>query len=230
MKIIALPFAGGNRYSFTNFLDSSVDLTVFEYPGRGKQVSQDLIVDINFLVDTLFLEISKEVDAFDQYSIYGHSMGALVGYLLCKKISALKIKQPQRLIVSGSRSPSVFERDKISNLSSDKFWEKVNEYGGLPPEILTNKELKTFFEPILRADFRCIEEYAHRADTSKLAIPIDAFYGSEEDIVEEEVNAWKEETSNKVTVTKLKGDHFFIFNHKDFFTNYFENLQLNAII
>ena len=58
---------------------------------------------------------------------------------------------------------------------------------------------------------------------AKLNISIDVFYGSEE-ATEEEMLSWQEETTEKVTITQLKGNHFFIFDHIDYFKNYFKNL------
>jgi len=157
-------------------------------------------------------------------------MGALVCYSLCKKIEIGGYKKPERLIVSGMDAPVKIQNKEISHLPSKLFWEELNKYGGLPNELKNYENVKQYFEPILRADFQCVENYKYNSKTPKLDIPIDVFYGSEEDITDEEAQAWQEETTGKTTVTKLTGDHFFIYDHKDFFSNYFNQLQLRATI
>lgn len=227
MKIITFPFAGGNKYSFNFLKHEAIKLKALEYPGRGQRISEPLLNNINDILEDALNNIISEIGTED-YIIYGHSLGALVGYLCCKKIGELNMKQPDKLIVSGYRAPFINKKESIYNLESDKFWEKIDKYGGIPQDVLLIDELITFFEPILRADFQCVENYVYNSSSDKLTIPINVFYGSDEDITQEEAESWQKETTGKVTVTKLKGNHFFIFDHKDFFINYFENLQSNA--
>lgn len=51
----------------------------------------------------------------------------------------------------------------------------------------------------------------------------------DEDITENEIMEWKNESTEEVTITALEGNHFFIFNNIDFLTNYFSNLTKNLI-
>ena len=100
----------------------------------------------------------------------------------------------------------------------------------VPEELNNHAELIEYFTPILKTDFRCIENYKYDKNTPKLSIPIDVFYGSDEDITRIKAEAWQEETIANVNVTELEGNHFFIFDQKDFFAEYFKTLQLNATI
>ena len=205
-------------------MSDEMAVEVLEYPGRGVKRTQPLLYNINDLVDYAFQHTVKVIEN-SPYIIYGHSMGALIGYLVCKKIESQLINRPMRLIVSGSNPPSKMGKENISGLSSKAFWDKIYDYGGLPNEILEDKDVKTFFEPILRADFECIEKYQYdETSKKKLTIPIDVFYGSEEDINNEEIVLWQKETTEKANITKLDGNHFFIFHHQEFFRNYFKTL------
>ena len=224
MKIIAFTFAGGNKYSFRKFTDIINNFIVIEYPGRGLRMSEYLFTELDAIVEDLFLIVQKEITSTQNYVIYGHSMGALVAYLICHKINELKIMSPKKLIFSGKKSPVIIKKNKISKQPDEIFWKEVVKIGGIPDELLGYPELIDFYLPILKADFTAIENYQYEKK-EKLTIPIDVFYGSEE-ASEEEMLGWKEETTEKVTITQLKGNHFFIFNHIDFFTNYFKNLEL----
>lgn len=225
-KLIFLPFAGGNKNSFLNFF-SGDEVSVLEYPGRGQRIHENLITNIDLLVEDLILQLKEEIGLRKKYIIYGHSMGALVGYLVCKKIEKLGLKKPSRLVVSGKKAPKYQLEEVTFNISDDLFWKKAISLGGIPEEMNDYPDLIDFYIPILKSDFECVEKYQHLV-TPKLSIPIDVFYGSDEDISEQEAKEWQMETYGKVTVTELKGNHFFIFHHKDFFREYFKNLQLNT--
>ncbi|MFP3802494.1 thioesterase II family protein, partial [Paraburkholderia sp. SIMBA_027] len=75
MKIIALVFAGGNKYSFTKLSKGITDFVVLEYPGRGSRFNEKLITNIDTLVEDLLPKVIEEIRNCQEYVIYGHSMG-----------------------------------------------------------------------------------------------------------------------------------------------------------
>jgi len=229
MKIIAFPFAGGNKYSF-DFLKKMLPkrMAVLEYSGRGQRIREPLKDDLKTIIDDAFEKLLTEIK--EDYVIYGHSMGALVGYLVCQRIESLGLRKPVKLIVSGKKVPSIISEKRYTCLPDNEFWEEVAKMGGMPDKLQEHPDLIEYFTPILKADFKCIENYQYNKNASKLNVPIDVFYGSDEDITQEEADAWQEETTGNVNVTKLKGNHFFIYDHTEFFIKYFKDLQLNATI
>lgn len=221
-KIIGFPFAGGNKYSFQKIINQIIDFVIFDYPARGLRIQEDLIIDIDLLIEDLFQKLKTGIVINEDYILYGHSMGALLGYLLCHKIQEEGLPMPQKLIVSGKKAPSIPRENKISHLPDGKFWNEIITLGGIPDEMQNYPELIDYYLPILRHDFKLVESYKYEKKP-KLNIPIDVFYGSKE-ATEEEMLGWKEETTGKVTITKLEGNHFFIFKHVEYFQNYFNSL------
>lgn len=198
-----------------------------EYPGRGVRNSESFLKDIDAIVNDIFIKIIDEIGK-EPYMIYGHSMGALVGYLVCQKIEESGIRPPLKLIVSGKNAPSIKNERVLSHLPDPLFWEEVIKIGGIPNELQSHHELIKFYIPILRADFEVFESYTH-VKKKKLALPIDVFYGTEEEISENEVKEWENETTEEVVVKPLKGNHFFIYNQESFFVNYFNSLAKNLV-
>lgn len=217
-KIVAFPFAGGNKYSYSKMIHNSNEFIVLEYPGRGTRSDKPLITNLNELIEDMFNEFEKIVDEENDYIIYGHSMGALIAYFICLMIEQKKMKQPDMLVVSGAKAPFYRRIDKISHLDNESFWAEITKIGGIPKELKEDKELIDFFTPILKADFRLLENYSY-SGKNKINIPIDVFYGSEEDIEIEQVLAWKETTHKNINIQCLPGDHFFIFKN-NFLTKY----------
>ncbi|WP_428229097.1 thioesterase II family protein [Flavobacterium sp.] len=220
MKVIAFPFAGGNKYSYQKFSQNNSNFVVIEYPGRGKRIKEELIIDINSLIEDLLPQIKNEINSCDDYIIYGHSMGGLIGYLICHKIEQLGIKKPLKFVVSG-RNPPFFKKGKmISCFLNEEFWKEVTKMGGIPDEVSNHPDLIDFYLPILKSDFTAVENYKHVLE-GKLNIPIDVFYGSDEGIKAEDIIGWKDMNTHEVTINQMIGNHFFIFDHIDFFKDYF---------
>lgn len=96
--------------------------------------------------------------------------------------------------------------------------------GGIPSELLKNKEVLDFFLPIIKHDFRILESY-HYEPATKLDIPIDVFYGSSE-AEESEMAGWCKETTGKVNITQLKGTTFSFMILKNISTDYEYNRKI----
>jgi external thioesterase TEII len=224
VKVIAFPFAGGSKYSFHNIFKDLPQVNVIEYPGRGRRMNEKLMDNIDLLIEDLLLAVKDQINNCEEYIIYGHSMGALIGYLICHKIRDLGMTPPVKLVVSGRKPPLIARKKDLSHLPDNLFWEEVIKLGGIPDELQHHPELMEFYIPILKSDFKIIENYNH-VELEKLNLPIDVFYGTEEDITEEEIIQWKNESTEKVTIKSLEGNHFFIFNNENYFTNYFNDLN-----
>lgn len=229
MKIIAFAFAGGSKYSFQMFSTKLSQFIVEEYPGRGLRIKEKLITELEPIIEDLLPKVINEIENSQEYIIYGHSMGALVGFLICHRLQELGIKPPVKLVVSGRNDPSLKRAKKIAHLPNSEFWKEVINIGGIPDELAKHSELIDFYVPILKADFSAIENY-HYDKKEKLKVPIDVFYGKTEGISETEIEGWKNQSTENVVITPLEGNHFFIYDNESFFTNYFESLALNTQI
>src|SRR2546421_579196 len=97
LKIILLPFAGGNKYCFGKLSMRLSNWHAVEYPGRGSRGNEPLLLDANLIANDVMMQL-KDVVRGDDYIIYGHSMGALIGFLLCRKIERGNFKKPMKLI------------------------------------------------------------------------------------------------------------------------------------
>ncbi len=221
MKVIAIPFAGGNKYSYKviqNELPNTIEWITIELPGRGGRFTEDLMDTIEVMVDDLFNQILPHIQE-GNYMIYGHSMGTLLGYELAKKLIDINQKLPNCLYFTGRGAPSTLVKEKVSIYPKHLFWEKVNEKGGLPKEILQNEELLDLYYDILRLDFRAIENYTYSANKKPFPIPIHVCLGTEEigegkdKTTIEDIKNWSNETTYELHPETLDGDHFFILKH-----------------
>lgn len=87
--------------------------------------------------------------------------------------------------------------------------QQLLDYGGIPKEILENKEFFSFFEPIIRADLQAVETWQH-IPSSILSISVIVMTGLEEDFTKKEINDWQKEFSKTIEFKTFPGGHFFI--------------------
>ncbi len=214
VNLICLPFSGASVYSYRNLTKHVADfinVIPVELPGRGKRTSEPLLSDIQSMADDVFLQI--KTPTMSPYAFYGHSLGALLGYLLVKRILDEKLPPPRHLFFSGRAGPSVQDKDKdIYALPKKEFIQKLKEYDGSPREILNDDSIMGFFEPILRADFKAIASYVYKK-SAPFEIPITVMIGTNENTTYQEALKWQDETSGGISVRQFPGGHFFIFQH-----------------
>ena len=224
--LFIIPFAGGSCFSMKKISDliDFMDVKILELPGRGKRINSELINNIDDIINDLLPEITHHIENYNEYYLFGHSMGAIISYELIHKLSLHLKKMPKTLFVSGRPGPSnIRKKKKTYDLPSIEFKQKLRELGGCPEEVLMNKELMNFYEPIIRADFEAIENYQYPDRKKPLPVKIIGLFGTDEDITKEEMLCWKKESVFNVKIIELLGNHFFIFDNASEISNIIKN-------
>lgn len=214
MMIIAMPFAGGNKHCYKEFQKKFANFVTIEYPGKGIKSSIEQPSNITQLIDGIIEEILIYVKT-NNYILFGHSMGGIVAYELCKKLE--EINPPQKLIISGVES-----QKKISHLESGRFWDAIDSFGFLPNEIKENSEAKQYFESLLRSDFKILEEHEINHDY-KLKTSTKILYNKNLDFP---FFKWNN-ISTSIEFIKFNGNnHFFIFNNPKFINYLYQQCSI----
>lgn len=212
-QLFLLHFAGGNCYSFQFLAPLLTDFEVItlELPGRGKRLNEPLLREFDEAAIDMYKQMLARLTAAP-FLIYGHSMGA---YLALRVANLLEKagRFPAGIIVSGNAGPGVRRADRKTRYLLDRpeFVTELKQLGGLPPELIENEELFSFFEPILRADFEIVERNELTKEPAVQA-PLYAIMGSLEEEVES-IDNWSRFTSSRFNAEILEGNHFFIHKH-----------------
>ncbi|ASZ12180.1 alpha/beta fold hydrolase [Chitinophaga pendula] len=215
INMLCLPFSGGNKYSYRPFQDvlpPVLQLVPVEYPGRGTRIKEPLLRDLTALSLDVFEQV-KAVTAEGDYVIYGHSMGATVGFELMHHITNAGLRPPLHFFATGRSGPATQKRvaGRWHELSPAGFVAKLKELDGCPEAFFADAELMAFLEPIIRADFEAVETYRYER-RAPLRVGMTVVMGTEEQIPEESVQLWQQECAFKVDFRMMKGRHFFIFD------------------
>ncbi|MFH7012910.1 thioesterase II family protein [Flavobacterium sp. FlaQc-52] len=224
MQLFLLHFAGGNCYSY-DFLkkklkDKEISVYALELPGRGKRYNEDLLLNKKEAIQDYVKQI-KKLRNNEPYIIYGHSMGATLGFSVVKEMEQ-ENDAPLQFVATGNAGPGLkvfdeegveIKRDRYS-LPDDEFKSVLRELGGIPEEVLENKELFDFFGPIIRADFQVLEKGGFIEQNIKIDCPIHAIMGDSEKKAHL-IDNWKNYTNTDFKSQVLPGNHFFIHEYPD---------------
>lgn len=219
--LFAIPFAGGNSMVYRNLkqhLPSFIKLNALELPGRGNRARETLITDMELMAQDMLVQIREKPELEEgNYAIFGHSMGALLAYIISRKIHEEDLPLPKHIFCSGHGAPSAKKMDRSGEqakhtLSTAAFWEYIDSLGALPPELKDHEELMSYFEPILRADIQALECYEYKPVSRPLDIPISVFYGAnDQETPLSSLRAWQDESCKTVSFYPFQGGHFGLF-------------------
>lgn len=212
MKLFTVPFAGGsaNYYSrWKRMVNRNIDIVPIELAGRGNRVTDPLYVNINEAVFDVFEQIKNEIISFP-YSLFGHSMGALISFELAHFIykKGLPI---EHLFISGMCAPELKDNKKaIHLLDKDDFIKEIIEMGGTNKEVFESSELTDYFIPIIRNDLSIVHNYKYESERIPLSCGFSIFTGKGDEYTTEQTSGWNKYTTGSCKFYKFGGGHFFI--------------------
>ena len=212
-RLVCLPYAGGRSTVFHGWKDAlgpEVDVRVAVLPGRETRLREPSIERVHQLVPLLSDGLRDEIEP--PYSIFGHSLGALVAYELAQHQLATGRPMPERLLVSARRPPQLPQHEtRLRFLDDAAFAAEVHRlFDSIPDEVRRDRELLTLLLPALRADFTMLETYVYWPEPP-LNLPIHAFGGADDPwATPAEVLAWGALTRGPFDAETLPGGHLFL--------------------
>lgn len=213
LRLFCFPHAGGGALTYRTWpeaLPAEVEVCPVQLPGRESRIRERPFDDLNALVDALVPELLPLLDR--PFAFFGHSMGAMIGFEVARRLRARRLACPQRMFASGRRAPQLPPKGerRTFDLPKNEFVEELGRLNGTPREVLEHPELLELLLPILRADFSVCQTYSY-VPGEPLDIPITVLGGSEDsDVSRTGLEAWREQTSGAFKLHMLPGDHFFI--------------------
>lgn len=222
LHLYCLPYAGASAvavYSkWKKYLSSDIHIHPIELSGHGSRALEPLNNSVEEMVDGILKDIRSNITS-TPYAIYGHSMGTLISYELLKRIKGEGLPLPKVWFISG-RYPAHILYDKVdmSTLPDDVFLKKIMQLGGTPQELFLSKELLLFFLPILRNDYKIVEEYVFDGLIESFDCDIEFFYSDNDYYIKQisKIFEWKLYSNKCFHVHYFTGGHFFINESMDY--------------
>lgn len=217
LKLFCLPYAGGSANSIYNtwseHLDPMIELIPLELAGRGSRIDEALYRHPEEAINDVLDKIRDEIKGNDcDYAIFGHSMGSILAYKVIERINELELRAPVHAFFSGRRAPHCpLRRPKpYSKMNDQEIEDEIKLLGGTPPEFFEYPELKNYFMPIFKCDFKIADMFVEESSAINLDHDISVFIGKEEPVTVEEAEAWKQVTNKTCMLEYFEGEHFFL--------------------
>lgn len=212
MTLVCFPYAGGSAASFHGWQDAlqpEVDVRCVQLPGRGARWHEAPATDLRQLARTLAATLSGSLQDRPM-CFFGHSMGGLLAFEVCRAMALENRRLPAHLFISGCAMP--LHREPIPpyhELPDAALLAVLRNYRGTPEAILRNPEAMELLLPAIRADFQMVSEYQLRG-RPVLPVPLTVLYGQADSVRPEAIKGWAAVTSRQFDSIGFEGGHFFI--------------------
>ncbi|MCG5436855.1 thioesterase II family protein [Micromonospora foliorum] len=212
LRLVCLPYAGAGAGAYrpwSTLLGDDVEVWTAQLPGRERRLADPPLSTMADLAPPLVDAIVERVPP--PYAIFGHSMGALIGYEVANRLLARGGPAPQRLVVSAARPPqdsapvgSAYQLDDAALTR----W--LRELGGVSDEVLADAGLLALILPTVRADLAVVASYRPTTVTP-LPLPVDAVAGADDPLISpDEMAGWAACTAAGFSLTVVPGGHLYL--------------------
>ncbi|WGF87871.1 thioesterase II family protein [Marinivivus vitaminiproducens] len=208
--LVCLPPAGAGPAIYRTWTcreGSWAEMFAPSLPGREARIAEAPAASLEALADQLADQLAPL--SRRPYALFGYSMGAALAYEIARRWSRDGLP-PEMLFVLGANPPghALDSRNPVHQLESAAFRRELRAIGGTPSEILDDLDIMSFYEPLIRNDFRMSETYRHEPDGRPLPCPAHVFVADEDHIVDAEAAAgWRDFVQGDCVLHSLRGRH-----------------------
>ncbi|MDR6910101.1 surfactin synthase thioesterase subunit [Rhodococcus fascians] len=203
LTLVAFHHAGGSPAAFTNWrrhLGTDIRFIAVSLPGRKDLASYKRRDVENLLLD---LDMQLRDKCAGPYVVYGHSMGATIGYAFAMYQGERHRRPPISLLVGAAAAP----KSPTVLLGSTAVVDLVG--AAINPD--QQSDLGSVKQQQLVSDLYVLERvrtYCSSTFPRKASFPIRVFVGNQDPLPVMPA-AWKLQTVGDVAVEEVAGDHFF---------------------
>lgn len=226
LQLFCLAHAGGTTALYrrwSRLLPESVQVVPLELPGHGTRRGLPAHTGWPALVDAVCRDWLARRDPALPFAVFGHSMGALVGFELLHALRAQGLGSAAWFGASASVAPACRVRETHwLDSTVEQMIRKLRSLGGTPEAILADRDLIGFLMPTLRADFHLCGTYSPEFDTRSpdaavatrkpLDCPLTVFTGRDDPATAcaADVERWRDETRGPFAHHGFDGGHFYL--------------------
>ncbi len=212
-RLFCIPYAGGSASVYrpwTLAAPAWLQVVPVELPGRGRLVKEPLPSSFLDLAGRIAEVIEQASDK--PFAIFGHSLGALLAYQATTILAGkAETRQPRRLYLSGVTPPFLGkERRPLADMDEATLLKYLRAFEGTPDALLNDPSIRAFLLPILRADFRLVEQY-RLADPLPLQTPLTVLQGKDDPATPyPDMLQWERAAAGDFLFRTYPGGHFFL--------------------
>jgi medium-chain acyl-[acyl-carrier-protein] hydrolase len=212
MRLICLPYAGTGASMFNDWdlpEELAAEVWAVQPPGRENRWGEAPLRRVEPVVREIARAVRPLLDR--PFALFGHSMGALLAFELCRELRRSGDPMPVRLMVSAHRAPDLPPwRPEASTLPDPEFLARLDEMAGPSAAVPRDPQVLLLLAPLIRADFELCERYEHTAGPP-LGVPLSCFAAVDDPEVRvDEMVDWRRHTTGECRLHPFRGGHLFL--------------------
>ncbi|PPK71185.1 alpha/beta fold hydrolase [Actinokineospora auranticolor] len=208
--LLCFPGAGKGSVMYHRWQEEGLDPLAVRLPGRESRFGEPAATEVAELADEAAEALFPLADR--PFAIFGHSMGALVGFEVARRLAA-RGRPPRRLFVSAGPAPHLPSphRLRARGLSDEELLAAARRaFDSIADAVPEDRRLLGPLLRPLRADLAMVERYRH-CPTPPMSFPITAFAGREDSYTPvDEIREWRVQTSADFRLRVFPGGHFYL--------------------
>lgn len=211
-RLVFFPHAGGSAgvaLPLSVASPARVEVVTIQYPGRQWRRAEPPATDIRGMAG----EVARALTDTDDrpIAIFGHSMGAIVGFETALMLEATHPGLVTRLFASGSGPPSRPRRLHLNaDATDDELVAELRQMGGTDETHFADGEALRLSLPALRDDYRAMAAY-RCARGARVASPIIAMVGRDDPATGyDDAAGWVDHTRGGFGLRVYPGGHFYL--------------------
>ncbi|MEH0424309.1 thioesterase II family protein [Streptomyces sp. B21-083] len=230
-RIFLLHYAGSGASVFHDWpprIPADVSVQCVQLPGRQERYGEDMFTDVKPLVQTLADCFAAELDG-RPYAVFGHCMGALIGYRVTVELHE-RGELPPVLLGASAWAPKGFRTPPLEQLQvpQSELVDWARGLGSLPESILDDAEALSLMMPAMRADLEVCASYED--DDATVPCPVVTYSAGNDPLVDPEAMAsWVPRTDSYLGNRLFQGGHFFLHEQTTSITADFVRLLLGRV-
>ncbi|MEU3610500.1 alpha/beta fold hydrolase [Streptomyces sp. NPDC035033] len=212
VRLFLLHHSGGAATAYRDWpalLPAAVAAQAVQLPGRQDRRGEAPHTRLAPLVRELAAVLAADLDE-RPYAVFGHSMGALLGYRVTVELARQGLPAPALLAVSGW-SPRGFG---TGGPRAPDPLDLMARLGSLPAEVGADPRLLGEAVRTLRADGAVCAD--HTDDGAAVACPVVAYTGRDDPLLAPgALHAWAGRTPDYLGCRTFPGGHFYLHAHTE---------------
>jgi surfactin synthase thioesterase subunit len=211
VRLFAFPHAGAGCAQFAELAKATatdVSLWPANLPGRQARLDEPPPDDLDRLVERLVDELAATGEG--PYALFGYCGGALLAFLVARKLREHGMPPPLGLIVASFEAPDIGRRPQgLARLPGHRLWATLAADGGISAELADDERMRRVAEPAVRADFALLDAYRHVAAPA-LDCPITVCFGEDDEVRRGALLGWRRQTVAPLALRPMPGGHWLL--------------------